>query len=67
MKKSRLNSLAFVLLATVILSSCGGLNKMVKMAPQVRYSVSPEVLEMHADSVEIIGADWANEIELKTR
>lgn len=53
MKKSRLNSLAFVLLAAVILSSCGGLNKMVKMAPQVRYSVSPEVLEMHADSVEI--------------
>lgn len=53
MKKTRLNSLAFVLLATVILSSCGGLNKMVKMAPQVRYSVSPEVLEMHADSVEI--------------
>lgn len=53
MKKSRLNSLAFVLLAAVILSSCGGLNKMVKMAPQVRYSVTPEVLEMHADSVEI--------------
>lgn len=53
MKKTRLNSLAFVLFAAILVSSCGGLNKMVKLAPQVRYSVTPEILEMHADSVEI--------------
>ncbi|MCK4663412.1 MAG: hypothetical protein KAT68_11140 [Bacteroidales bacterium] len=53
MKKSNINYLVTVLLSVVILSSCGGLSKMVKMAPEVRYSVSPEILEMHADSVEI--------------
>lgn len=45
--------LASLVLATLVLSSCGGLKKMVKMAPDVRYEVIPKVLEMHGDSVEI--------------
>jgi tetratricopeptide (TPR) repeat protein len=35
----------------LILSSCGGLNKMKKNAGTIQYSVNPNPLEMHADSV----------------
>ncbi len=35
----------------VLLSSCGGLNKMKKNAGTVQYTVNPNPLEMHADSV----------------
>ena len=37
----------------LIMSACGGMNKMAKMANQVQKSVTPTVLEMHGDSVEI--------------
>ncbi len=40
-------------LSAVILTSCGGLKKMVKNYDQVTYTVTPTVLEMHGDSVEI--------------
>jgi len=53
MKKSTVNILATFVFATLILTSCGGLNKMVKMAPMVKYEVTPKVLEMHGDSVEV--------------
>ncbi len=52
MKKSSINYLA-IIVAAIFLTSCGGVNKMIKMAPEVSYSVSPDVLEMHGDSVEI--------------
>jgi hypothetical protein len=42
-----LKSFAIFILAAAVLSSCGGLNKMVKEADQVSYAVTPEVLEMH--------------------
>jgi tetratricopeptide (TPR) repeat protein len=47
------NFKTFVLfvLAAAVLSSCGGLNKMVKEADQVSYKVTPEVLEMHGGEV----------------
>ncbi len=45
--------LASFVVSTLILSSCGGLNKMVKMSPDVRYEVIPKALEMHGDSVEV--------------
>ena len=45
--------LASFVVATLILSSCGGLNKMVKMSPDVKYEVNPKVLELHGDSVEV--------------
>ena len=52
MKKSSINYVAIIVVA-IILTSCGGVNKMVKMAADVSYSVSPSILEMHGDSVEI--------------
>jgi hypothetical protein len=51
MKKIR-NS-ALIILAAAVLSSCGGLNKMVKEADQVAYKVTPEVLEMHGGEVDV--------------
>ena len=38
---------AIFIVAAAMLSSCGGLNKMVKEADLVSYQVTPEVLEMH--------------------
>ncbi len=52
MKKTRLN-LALFVLALVVLSSCGGLNKMRNDAHNVRYTVTPEVLETHAGEVDV--------------
>ncbi len=52
MKKTRFN-LALFVLAIVLLSSCGGLNKMRNDATDVRYSVTPEVLETHAGEVDV--------------
>ncbi|MCK5134422.1 MAG: hypothetical protein KAR19_01440 [Bacteroidales bacterium] len=48
-----LKTLAIFLLAAAVLSSCGGLNKMVKEADQVSYQVTPEVLEMHGGEVDV--------------
>lgn len=52
MKKTRFN-LALFVLALIVLSSCGGLNKMRNNAANVRYDVTPEVLEAHAGEVEV--------------
>ncbi|MBI9068398.1 MAG: tetratricopeptide repeat protein [Salinivirgaceae bacterium] len=52
MKKANVSILASFLLVALILTSCGELGKMAKMAPQVRYEVTPKVLEMNGDSVE---------------
>lgn len=35
----------------VLLSACGGMSKMAKMASDVQYEVLPKVLELHGDSV----------------
>jgi hypothetical protein len=48
-----LKNLAILILAAAVLSSCGGLNKMVKEADQVGYTVTPEVLEMHGGEVDV--------------
>ncbi len=53
MKKTRIISLTALVLATLIISSCGGIKKMNKNAELISYKVSPTTLEMHADSVEI--------------
>jgi hypothetical protein len=47
-----LKTLAIFLLAAAFLSSCGGVNKMVKDSDLVGYSVSPDVLEMHGGNVD---------------
>jgi hypothetical protein len=52
MNKTGLN-LALFVLALVVLSSCGGLNKMRKDAADVRYNVTPEVLEAHGGEVAV--------------
>jgi Flp pilus assembly protein TadD len=37
----------------LMLTACGGMNKMAKMASSVKWDVTPKVLEMHGDSVEV--------------
>ncbi len=53
MKKKKFISLLSFTLAVIVLSSCGGLKKMQKLANTVEYTVTPTILEMHADSVEV--------------
>jgi hypothetical protein len=49
----KMNYLALFTFAVLVLSSCGGLNKMQEMATDVNYTVTPEVLEAHADKVDV--------------
>jgi Flp pilus assembly protein TadD len=52
MKKLTLN--LFTLgVAAIVLSSCGGLTKMVENSPTVKYDVKPSPLETHAGQVEV--------------
>ena len=44
---------AIFFLVAAMLSSCGGLNKMVKEADTVGYSGDPTVLEMHGGDVDV--------------
>lgn len=45
--------LASVIFATLFIISCGGLNKMKKDAQNVKYTVTPSPVELHADMVEV--------------
>jgi tetratricopeptide (TPR) repeat protein len=61
----RINYLASFLFAAIILSSCGGLDKMKEEASNLQYNVTPKVLEMHANKVEYeitgdVPAEWFN-------
>lgn len=53
MRRVSIINLSLLALAIVLMSSCGGLKKMKKNAGLVKYSVVPNPLEMHADSVAI--------------
>jgi tetratricopeptide (TPR) repeat protein len=53
MKKIKRNYLTSVVVAAFLLSSCGGLNKMVDKSSDVSYQVQPNPLEMHAGEVEV--------------
>jgi tetratricopeptide (TPR) repeat protein len=53
MKKIKRNYLTSVIVAAFLLSSCGGLNKMVDKSSDVSYQVQPNPLEMHAGEVEV--------------
>jgi tetratricopeptide (TPR) repeat protein len=53
MKRSKVISLASLALAGLVLTSCAGLNKMKKEASDIKYQVTPEVLEAHADMVDV--------------
>jgi len=61
----RINYLASFLFAAIILSSCGGLDKMKEEASNLKYNVTPTVLEMHGGVVKYaitgdIPAEWFN-------
>jgi hypothetical protein len=53
MKTKNLHYLGVVIVAAVGMVSCDGLGKMVKKADTVTYTVTPQPLEMHGDSVAV--------------
>jgi Flp pilus assembly protein TadD len=53
MKNLQIKGLSAAVAASVILAACNPLGKMVKNAGQIKYEVTPNPLEMHADSVAI--------------
>jgi hypothetical protein len=53
MKTKNLHKLGMVLVAAVGMVSCNGLGKMVKKADAVTYTVTPQPLEMHGDTVAV--------------
>lgn len=53
MKNRNTKALALVVTASVGLMACNPLNKMSKKAEDVSYSVTPNPLELHGDSVEV--------------
>lgn len=48
-----LSGILIIAIIAFVISGCGGLGKMVKNAGTIEYSVTPEILEMHADSVAV--------------
>ncbi len=53
MKTKNLHNLGIVFVAAVGFVSCDGLGKMVKKADTVTYTVTPQPLEMHGDTVAV--------------
>lgn len=51
MKKSTINFLVLILVATITFSSCNSLKKMAKNASLITYTITPDPLEMHAGKV----------------
>ena len=52
MRNSSLKSIAFICLTAMVFAGCG-LGKMVKKYPDVKYTVTPEVLEVHGGKVPV--------------
>ena len=52
MKRASIRFIAFLAVAVAI-SACSGLNKMKKNAPDINYTVTPEVLETHGGKVDV--------------
>lgn len=53
MKNLALKTLGFAVVAAVGFTACNGLGKMVKNANKVTYTVTPNPMEMHGDSVSV--------------
>lgn len=53
MKKKTFKSYAFIAVATATTVACNPLSNMTKRAEEVKYTVTPNPLEMHGDSVEV--------------
>jgi len=66
MKKFR--SFFILILAATLMTGCSGLNKMKKNASQIKYDVTPKVLEAHAGmvTVTIKGTFPSNYFDKKT-
>ncbi len=52
MKRTKIKLLSYFAIAAVLLASCSGLDKMRTNAPDISYSLTPEVLEAHGGKVE---------------
>lgn len=53
MKQLKFKSLSLIVAISMVMVACNPLNKMAKRASEVNYSVTPNPLEMHADSVQV--------------
>ena len=53
MKQLTFKSFALTVVVSLVMVACNPLNKMAKRASEVNYSVTPNPLEMHADSIQI--------------
>ena len=53
MKHSKVKSASLILAVSMAVVACNPLSKMAKRASEVNYSVVPNPMEMHADSIEI--------------
>ena len=53
MKSQTLKSISLITVASAGLLACNPLNKMAKKADDVKYTATPDPLEMHGDSVEV--------------
>lgn len=53
MKTIKVQPIAVLIVAGIVISGCDGLGKMVKNANQVKYDVTPSPLELHGDSVAV--------------
>lgn len=53
MKNRTLQTLGLAFIATIGLTACDGLAKLVKNADKITYKVTPDPMEMHGDSISI--------------
>ncbi len=53
MRKINLTLLSAAVLALVALSGCDNLDKMKKVADDVKFEVTPQILELHGDSIKV--------------
>lgn len=53
MRKTNITKIASLIVAALLITSCGGVKKMVDNKDQVKFTVTPDPLEMHAGEVAI--------------
>lgn len=53
MRRINLNPIVFLLFISIFFSGCAGLKKMKKNADKIQFKTTPEVLETHANKVDI--------------
>jgi Tetratricopeptide repeat len=53
MKKQSFKALGLIFISAVGFTACNGLSKLVKNSGEIKYKVSPEVMAVHGDSVQV--------------